>query len=371
MEDWGSPWADDEKLSDKDDKPKRKLPLKAEDVEEEEEEGSNLEREEEEEVVATPVTKEKQDVAAAGLTVDWDGGFVDSSAWANARPRVRIGDGDSFGWRALRSEGFAGVGAKGGSDSGEGEGRIEDDWRGNDKDNGVKVKTTNLHPIATDEVNAWGAGSDWGDPRTPRTPESRIGRTNDALSLSLDEVGDNTPSGGFDGEVKDSPTPDVERHDQLIDAENLLNSPTKQRLSDRETQNVEESLGSHLQAVLESVSGPAPAKTQEDPKGASTLESHPATPAIYEANSPKDDYTNVNTGNQGDGDDEFGDFAVEGGEFEEPQAPIPEPVLPPVIKAPPPDSFEIDVSLVSKLYPIPTSCPDLPPIDEIISTTES
>jgi len=368
MEDWGSPWADDEKLGgDKDDKPKRELPSKVKDVEAEEEEGSNLEKEEE--VVVTPVGKEKQDAAAAGLTVDWDGGFVDSSAWACATPRVQIGDGDSFGWGTLRSGGFAGVRAKGDGDPGEGEGRIEDDWRGNDKDD--SVKTTNLHPIATDEVNAWGAGSDWGDPRTPRTPESRIGRTNDALGLSLDEVRDNAPNGGFDAEVKDSLTPDVERHDQLIDAETLLNSPTKQRLSDRGTQNLEESSGGHLQAVLEAVSGPALPKTPEDPEDASAPESHSATPEVCEGGSPKDDCTNINTGDPGDGDDDFGDFAVEGGEFEEPQAPIPEPVLPPVIKAPPPDSFEIDVSLVSKLYPIPTSRPDPPPIEEIISTTES
>jgi len=104
MEDWGSPWADDEKLGgDKDGKPKRELPSKVKDVEAEEEEGSNLEKEEE--VVVTPVAKEKQDAAAAGLTVDWDGGFVDSSAWACATPRVQIGDGDNFGWGTLRSEG--------------------------------------------------------------------------------------------------------------------------------------------------------------------------------------------------------------------------------------------------------------------------
>ncbi|KAG0636174.1 hypothetical protein HOY80DRAFT_1089855 [Tuber brumale] len=378
MEDWGSPWADDEKLGDKDDRPGRELPPKVKDVEaeeeeEEEEEGSYLGKEGEEEVVVTPVMEEKQDVGAAALTVDWINGFADSSAWASATPRVQVEDGDSFGWGALGPEGFTGVGAKVGGDSGEeGEGRIEDDWRGSDKSEGLK--TANLHPIATDEVNAWGAGSDWGDPRTPRTPEPRIEGMNDALGLSLDEVGDNTPDGAFDAEVKDLPTPDVERHDQLIGAANLLNSPTKQLVNDEETQNVEQSSADDLQAVLEAVSDPTSSETQEDSKNASSppLEPHPATPSTREANSLKDSSTSVSASDQGDDEDDFGDFAAEGGGgFEEPQASMPEPVLPAAIKAPPPGSFEVDISLVSKLYPIPTSRPDLPPIEEIISTTDS
>ncbi|RPB03487.1 hypothetical protein L873DRAFT_1669652 [Choiromyces venosus 120613-1] len=363
MEDWGSPWADDEKL---DDEEERKLPLPK--VKNGEVESDNPEKEEEE-VARTPVTEERKGVgaAAAGLAVDWDSGFADSSAWANATPRVQVGDGDSFGWGVLPSEDLAGVGAKGSDDSeeeGEDEGRIEDDWKGSGKDEAVK--TTKLPPISTDEVNAWGAGSDWGDPRTPRTPEPRTEGTKDALGLSLGGVGV-THDGRFDTEVKDSPTIDVERHDQLIDAETLLNSPTKQRAIEGETQNAED----HLQTVLQAVSDSA-LQTQGDLKDSSTpSEPHSTTPPIHEASSSKDDDTNANASDQDDDDDDFGDFAAEGEEFEEPQAPIPEPVLPPAIKPPLPDSFEIDVSLVSKLYPIPTSRPDPPPIDEIISTTES
>ncbi|KAG0134358.1 hypothetical protein HOY82DRAFT_602550 [Tuber indicum] len=368
MEDWGSPWADDEKLGDKDDRPGRKLSPGVKDAEGEEE-GNNLGKKGEEEVVITTVMEEKQDVGAADLAVDWDNGFADSLAWANATPGVQVEDGDSFGWGALRSENFTGVGAGGGDSGEEGEGRIEDDWRGSNKGEGPK--TANLHPIATDEVNAWGAGSDWGDPRTPRTPEPRIEGMNDALGLSLDEVGDNTPDGAFDAEVK---TPDVERHDQLIGATNLLNSSTKQLVSDGETQNVGQSSADNLQAVLEAVSDPTPSKTQEASKDASPppLEPHLATSPICGANSPKDGSTSVTASDQGDDDDDFGDFAAEGGGgFEEPQASMPEPVLPAAIKAPPPDSFGIDISLVSKLYPIPTSRPDPPPIKEIISTTDS
>ncbi|PWW78569.1 hypothetical protein C7212DRAFT_362281 [Tuber magnatum] len=365
MEDWGSPWADDEKLGDKDD---GKLPPSVKDVEEEEEEeeGNNLEKEGEEEVVVAPATKEKRNVGAAGLTVDWDSGFADSSAWANTTPRERVRDEDGFGWGALHLGDFSGVGAKDGGGSGEEEEvRIKDDRRGSGKDGDA-----NLHPIATDEVNAWGASSDWGD---PRTPESRIEGPNDALILSLDEVGDNTPDGRFDTEAKDLPTPDVERRGQLIGAANLLSSPKKRRTSDRAAHNVEESSENHSQAVLEAVSDPTPLKSQEGPNDASpsSPEPHLATLLVCGSDPLRDDPTSVNAGDQDDGDDDFGDFATEGGEFEEPQASIPEPALPAVIKAPPPDSFGIDVSLVLKLYPIPTSRPDPPPIEDIISSTES
>ncbi|CUS07853.1 unnamed protein product [Tuber aestivum] len=359
MEDWGSPWADDEKLSDNDDGPKEKFPPRAKGVEEE---GNHLEREGE--AVVTPVAEEKRDVGETGLAVDWDSGFADSSAWANATPREQVRDGNDFGWGALGLGDLPGVGAKGGGGSGEeGEVRIEDDWRGSDEDGDVKA--ANPHPIATDEVNAWGAGSDWGD---PKTPEPRIGRTKSAPGLSLGEVGDNTPDGGSDTEVKSLPTPDVERHDQLIDAANLLSSPKKQWVSDRVAQNVKGGSKDHLQPVLEAVS-----ETQEDPRdaGPPPSEPHSATASVCEASSSRGGFTNVNAGDQDDDDDDFGDFAAEGGEFEELQAPISEPTLPAVITAPPPDSFEIDVSFVSKLYPIPTSRPDPPPIEEIISTTES
>jgi len=70
-------------------------------------------------------------------------------------------------------------------------------------------------------------------------------------------------------------------------------------------------------------------------------------------------------------DDDFGDFAEEA-EFDDFVGDGPE--VPPEARAPPPSegvpAFEIDTSLIHKLYPIPTSSPDPPPVeDEMIRTT--
>ena len=72
-------------------------------------------------------------------------------------------------------------------------------------------------------------------------------------------------------------------------------------------------------------------------------------------------------------DDDFGDFAEEA-EFDdfvgtepEVKAPSPPPPPPPSEGVP---AFEIDTSFVRKLYPIPTSSPDPPPVEgEVIHTT--
>lgn len=247
-------------------------------------------------------------------------------------------------------------------------------WQGS----GGARKTS--HPISTEEANAWGAGPDWGD---QKTPDVEAVLRLDGLPVGL---GVGSPEGSLG---KDNPTqePDTSAKAQIDgnernarDGESVTGEAALLGLSERVEAGEEAAEGDwgesptrkSVQDTPQAVLGAAPVFAE----AADTSSIHITEPSPAEVRNERETRAADDPGT-GDDDDDFGDFAEEA-EFEGPeeggQTSLCESVASPSLETAPspvPISFDVDTSLVSKLYPIPTSYPEPPPIEEIISTIES
>ncbi|KAI5839589.1 hypothetical protein DFP73DRAFT_518632 [Morchella snyderi] len=211
---------------------------------------------------------------------------------------------------------------------------------------------------ATDEADAWAAGSDWGDIKHEGVNETNTSR--ESPPGVVPETKHLSSSDELIGGVNGKGSVYVDKQEDNIDAPDN-NKQIGIEIEKRGNEGtiapdiapIEAPFTSETIALTESTS-----KIEKEPEGGSN------TQEVTKGEEEDDD------------DDDFGDFANEG-DFEDveksPTKDIPEesPPLPqtPHFKVDTP--FNIDTSLLNKLYPIFTSYPEPPPIKEIIYSTNS
>ncbi|KAL7274128.1 hypothetical protein RUND412_002981 [Rhizina undulata] len=253
------------------------------------------------------------------------------------------------------------------------------------------------------EVEAWGAGSDWGDMESsvnegdsgahtvlPVTPavHSALGPVLEAKNA---EIGTEVLHGFGSTHNSDEELRQELGKENAIAEFKQMDDEMKEKAD--KTDEAEDRAESPVSDIFEDAVEAIPADddeskeiTNEEPE-IKTISPRPTSPnPISEGKKMPEENTNVELSNdfeQNDGDDDdFGDFADEEfvadadkeGFIEEPipltdekTSNVPIPPAPAVS----PVSFDVDASLVSKLYPIPTSRPKPPPVEKLIYTTEA
>lgn len=347
-DDWASPWAD------ADDRSPTKV-IKNFDVEGAEDAG--------EAGIDAPVTRVPNNNAAVHTNDPWgsgEHGFGDASAWASPSPAVRsgeipevVGPGLLEWVETAPTEVSSFVVEKTTEEEIKLPAVIEDAAQQQDGTHG-----TSILPVATDEADVWAAGSDWGGAKTETEEPSDRELPSETTAEIKPLFEFDTLIGGADAEG--SVHVEEIRGNQFINTE-ILDHKTEESGTETEKEG-----GSIAPETVLTEGVPVPETIPIDNQ-TTTQESGERAETIGLGAKP------------GEEDDDFGDFADEG-DFEEAEegfskditAIVEEtPPLPPTPALKVDTSFNIDTSLLSKLYPIPTSYPEPPPIGEIICTTES
>ncbi|KAF8252924.1 hypothetical protein K440DRAFT_657499 [Wilcoxina mikolae CBS 423.85] len=356
MDDWGSPWADD--TNDADDKIK--------DVSQTHIAFTNIsdDKSDDGHDFQSATSNTLKDIPKSTLLQhDPWAGLGGSSAWADT-PTIDE-DHEFSDWTNNRT---TGVGDKAIT------AQSKELWTG--------VNTQGLSPAM------WGAGSDWGNAssddvtipqlepeplslsQTPGSHDASTHAMEDAItaedveisrptclqleieSLEVDAVTDVEPLGLTDGGVDDADVGSETKPENYTKPEIREDEPTVGELPLEE-----------LDSLRSETIDP-----NTNAKG-TLSSSHDLT----------SDESSIQNGDKerldaSDDDDDFGDFAEEA-DFDDfvdqtppaPPAP-PDPRTSPIISAAVP-AFDVDTSLVRKLYPIPTTAPNLPPLEEEIINT--
>lgn len=322
----------------------------------------------------------------------WGGGehgFGDASAWASPSPAVRSGKTPVVGggsglprWdEPVGVEEVPSFVVKKAADEkrrssntirdtvqGTGTGTGEPgEWFGDDGE--VQKSSLNLPTTATDEADVWATGSDWG------TKSEKAEEPPSDKGVSLETAPESIPPPEFDTLIEDVneivQIQESNREDQFIDTtvsdcEHEIRANASEELVERKVISTEDVLplfGLGIDAG------------QETRQGAESENRTETTHGEVKNSGPKEELKGVD-----DSDDDFGDFADEE-DFEDAQENLPEetavsiselPPLPPTPRLRPDITFDIQTSLVNKLYPIFTTYPEPPPIEEeLIYSTES
>lgn len=376
-DDWASPWAD------ADDRSSTEVikNLDAHDAEDAARSGGN-----------EPEPRIPNSNVAVHTSDPWGGGehgFGDVSAWASSSPGIGVGEipavrggpalpawnepilveVPSFIVEKAKDEGGKLANAIGITVPQIGTGKTGE-WFGG----GIHGTSSNL-PIATDEADVWAAGSDWGDTKSERTEDFPVERTD----LSPEIAPENIPLPEFDVLVEGvkgdtAILTESSKEYQSVVTTILDREPAKHK---NETDSNEEPIDpakvsiEDIPTISESRSNDDQTPVQESiPKEKAGVGDKIEEKGVNEEESKNEDEED---------DDDFGDFADEEN-FEDAEenftqdAPASFDELPPLPPTPglrPDITFDIQTSLVNKLYPIFTTYPKSPPIEELIHTTES
>lgn len=321
----------------------------------------------------------------------WGGGehgFGDASAWASPSPAVRPGGTPAVGggsglprWDepvevkvpsfvVEKAAGERGRSLNAIQDAVQHTGRGEPgEWFG---DGGAIHKTSlNLPTTVTDEADVWAAGSDWGDTKSEKVEEPPLNK-----GVLPEITPEKVPQ--FDTLIEDiDKTISIQesnKEDQFINSTILDHEPTEHEIRINANDKPSDSRNPSIEDV-QPLFGLGIDVSQETTQGA---ESEKRTEIIHdevESSGPKEGLKV-----EEDSDDDFGDFADEE-EFQDAQEDFPEETttsiselapLPQTPRLRPDITFDIQTSLVNKLYPIFTTYPEPPPIEEeLIYSTDS
>lgn len=319
----------------------------------------------------------------------WGGGehgFGDASAWASPSPAVKSGRTPAVGggsgtprWdepvgvevlsfvvkkAADEKRRLSNVIRDTAQETGTGTGE-SGEWFGDGSE--IQKSSLNLPTAAIDGADVWATGSDW-DTKPENAEELPLDK-----GVSLETASDNIPAPEFDTLIKGVnetvPIQESNREDQFIDT----------TISDRGHEiraNTSEESVEHKVTSIEDLPlfGLGIDVGQETGQGAKSENRTKTAHEEVKNSGPKEELKGVD-----DSDDDFGDFADEE-DFEDAQENLPEtavfiselPPLPPTPRLRPDITFDIQTSLVNKLYPIFTTYPEPPPIEaELIYSTES
>lgn len=321
--------------------------------------------------------------AAVHANDPWGGGehgFGDTSAWASPSPAVRPGEVPTVGRGAGLPRWDEPVGVEipsfvvgKAADEERPLNAIRDtvqqagtekpgEWFGD----GVQKASLNL-PTTTDEADIWAAGSDWGDTKLEKTEEVPLDK-----GVSPKIAPENIPLPESDTLIEgiDEAVPTQKSsEDQFINSTD--HEPTKHEIITNANEEPADSRETSIEDVpplfglgIDVGDGVRQGRvSEENPE------------AAHGGGGPKEEVEG-----EEDSDDDFGDFADEE-DFEDAQENLPEettvsiselPPLPPTPRLRPDITFDIQTSLVNKLYPIFTTYPKPPPIEEeLIYSTDS
>lgn len=244
------------------------------------------------------------------------------------------------------------------------------EWLGDGGDDGgIQKLSLNIPTAATDEVDVWATGPDWSI-KSEKAEEPPLDK-----GVTLETAPENIPPPEFDTLIKGVnetvPIQESNREDQSIDT--TVSDHEHEIRANANEESVEYKVTS-IEDVLP-LFGLGIDVGQETRQGAESENRAETTHEEVKNSGPKEELKGV-----GDSDDDFGDFADEE-DFEDAQENLPEkttvsiselPPLPPTPRLRPDITFDIQTSLVNKLYPIFTTYPEPPPIEEeLIYSTES
>lgn len=322
----------------------------------------------------------------------WGGGehgFGDTSAWASPSPAVRPGGTPAVGGRSglPRWDGPVGVeipsfvvketaDEKGRSlnairETVQGTGTGEPgEWFGDGS--GIQKTSLNLPTTATDEADVWAAGSDWGDTKSEKAEEPPLNK-GASSEISPENIPLPEPDTLIEGVDETVPIQESNREDQFINTTVSDHEPAEHEIGANAKESAELK-GTSIEDVppLLGLGIDVSQGTREGDESENRTET---THDDVENSPPKEELKE-----EEGSDDDFGDFADEE-DFEDAQENLPEettasiselPPLPPTPRLRLDITFDIQTSLVSKLYPIFTTYPEPPPIEEeLIYSTDS
>lgn len=330
-----------------------------------------------------PEHRVSSDNIAVHANDPWGGGehgFGDASAWASPSPAVRPGGTPAVG-------GVSGLPRWDEPVETEVVGKAADEKLNAIRENVLRTGTgkpkewfgdgdaihktsLNLPTTTTDGADVWAAGSDWGDAKSENAEEPPLNK-----GVSQEITPENIPQ--FDTLIENIdetiPTQESSKEEQFIDPTALDHKPTgrdiKTNTNDKPTNSEKASIedvpplfGLGIDVAQEAKQGAEPEKGPE------------VIHDKVENNGLKEELKG-----EEDSDDDFGDFADEE-DFQDAQENLPEETtasiselpLPPIPRLRPDITFDIQTSLVNKLYPIFTTYPEPPPIEEeLIYSTDS
>lgn len=323
----------------------------------------------------------------------WGGGehgFGDTSAWASPSPAVRpggtpaVGGGSglprwdepvgvevpSFVVKETADEKRRSLNAIRETVQETGTGEPGEWFRDGD---GIQETSLNLPTTATDEADVWAAGSDWGDTKSEKAEEPPLDK-GVSPKISPENIPLPEPDTLIEGVGETVPIQENDREDQFINTTVSDHEPAEHEIRANTNEELAELKGTLIEEVPP-LFGLEIDVSQGTRQGGESENRTEATHDDVENSLAKEELKE-----EEDSDDDFGDFADEE-DFEDAQENLPEeitasiselPPLPPTPRLRPDITFDIQTSLINKLYPIFTTYPEPPPIEEeLIYSTDS